>query len=51
MDSYDYTNALDNILPLIYKEKLEKGGLMVLRPDSGNPVDVPSSSLLSPSPA
>jgi len=40
MDSYDYTNALDNILPLIHKEKTEKGGLMVLRPDSGTPVDV-----------
>jgi nicotinamide phosphoribosyltransferase len=40
MDSYDYTNALDNILPIIYKEKVEKGGLMVLRPDSGDPVSV-----------
>jgi len=40
MDSYDYTNALDNILPAVYKEKKEKGGLMVLRPDSGEPIDV-----------
>jgi nicotinamide phosphoribosyltransferase len=40
MDSYDYTNALDNILPHIYEEKLAKGGLFVIRPDSGIPVDV-----------
>eukprot|EP01128_Nolandella_sp_AFSM9_P010696 TRINITY_DN743_c0_g2_i1.p1 TRINITY_DN743_c0_g2~~TRINITY_DN743_c0_g2_i1.p1 ORF type:complete len:532 (+),score=178.28 TRINITY_DN743_c0_g2_i1:62-1597(+) len=40
MDSYDYTNALDNILPIILKQKTEKGGVMVLRPDSGDPVEV-----------
>jgi len=37
MDSYDYVNALSHILPAIIKQKTEKGGLMVLRPDSGDP--------------
>jgi len=42
MDSYDYTNALDKILPVMHKEKLAKSSssLWVLRPDSGKPVDV-----------
>jgi nicotinic acid phosphoribosyltransferase len=40
MDSYDYTFALEEILPSIKKEKLSKGGLLVLRPDSGDPVAV-----------
>lgn len=40
MDSYDYANALSAILPTIKAEKLEKGGFLVLRPDSGDPVEV-----------
>jgi nicotinic acid phosphoribosyltransferase len=40
MDTYDYTNALENVLPAIYSKKLEKGGFMVLRPDSGDPTQV-----------
>jgi len=40
MDSYDYVNALSHILPAIIKQKTEKGGLMVLRPDSGEPSEV-----------
>lgn len=40
MDSYDYANALDNVLPSIAKFKLEQGGFLVLRPDSGDPVEV-----------
>ncbi|KAJ3024357.1 hypothetical protein HKX48_000033 [Thoreauomyces humboldtii] len=40
MDSYDYINALENLLPSIAKEKLAKGGFLVLRPDSGDPVEV-----------
>jgi len=42
MDSYDYTNALDTILPVMHKEKIAKSqkSVWVLRPDSGNPVDV-----------
>ncbi|RUS22413.1 Quinolinate phosphoribosyl transferase [Endogone sp. FLAS-F59071] len=39
MDSYDYANALDKILPSIYAEKIDKGGFMVLRPDSGDQVE------------
>ncbi|CAG8582576.1 4392_t:CDS:2, partial [Scutellospora calospora] len=40
LDSFDYANALNNILPSIATQKLEKGGFMVLRPDSGDPVEV-----------
>jgi len=40
MDSYDYTNALNKILPAIISQKTKKGGLMVLRPDSGEPAEV-----------
>lgn len=40
MDSYDYQGALDKVLPAIAAEKTAKGGFMVLRPDSGDPVDV-----------
>jgi nicotinamide phosphoribosyltransferase len=39
MDSYDYQNALDKVLPSLAEEHKKKGGLMVLRPDSGDPVD------------
>ena len=40
LDSYDYVRALSEILPSIATEKLAKGGFMVLRPDSGDPVEV-----------
>ncbi|KAJ3329160.1 hypothetical protein HDU76_008502 [Blyttiomyces sp. JEL0837] len=40
MDSYDYMNALTNILPSIAKQKTQRGGVLVLRPDSGDPVEV-----------
>ncbi|CAG8518163.1 24237_t:CDS:10, partial [Gigaspora margarita] len=40
LDSFDYANALNNILPSIVTQKLEKGGVMILRPDSGDPVEV-----------
>jgi nicotinamide phosphoribosyltransferase len=40
MDTYDYTIALEKVLPAVYKKKLAKGGFMVLRPDSGDPVEV-----------
>jgi nicotinamide phosphoribosyltransferase len=39
MDSYDYNNALFNILPKLAGEMKKKGGTIVLRPDSGDPVD------------
>ena len=40
MDSYDYVEALESILPSIASAKTAKGGFMVLRPDSGDPVEV-----------
>jgi len=40
MDTYDYTNALDKVIPSVYAKKLAKGGFMVLRPDSGDPIEV-----------
>ncbi|CAG8594820.1 4788_t:CDS:10, partial [Racocetra persica] len=40
MDSFDYANALNKILPSIAAQKVEKGGFMVLRPDSGDQVEV-----------
>ncbi|KAF9345230.1 hypothetical protein BGX26_003381, partial [Mortierella sp. AD094] len=39
MDSYDYQRALDTVLPAVASFKLEKGGFLVLRPDSGDAVD------------
>lgn len=39
MDSYDYDNALFNILPKVAPAMQKKGGTMVLRPDSGDPVE------------
>lgn len=39
MDSYDYTNALNKVLPAVAAKHQAKGGLMVLRPDSGDPVE------------
>lgn len=39
MDSYDYANALDNLLPAVKDSVIAKGGFMVLRPDSGDPVE------------
>jgi nicotinamide phosphoribosyltransferase len=40
MDSYDYSNALTKILPAIISQKTQKGGLLILRPDSGDPAKV-----------
>lgn len=40
MDSYDYTRALDEVLPSVKSEKVGQGGYITLRPDSGNPVEV-----------
>ncbi len=39
MDSYDYTAALTELLPAVKALKLSRGGFLVLRPDSGDPVD------------
>ena len=38
MDSYDYDNALNNILPKLVKEIIEARVTLILRPDSGDPV-------------
>ena len=46
MDSYDYTNALENVLPSVAKLKTEKGGFLVLRPDSGDPISVVLQALV-----
>jgi len=40
MDSYDYANALEKVLPSIASAKIGKGGYMVLRPDSGDQAEV-----------
>lgn len=39
MDSYDYDNACNNIVPLFSNRVKEANGLWVLRPDSGDPVE------------
>jgi nicotinamide phosphoribosyltransferase len=38
MDSYDYDNALNEVLPKVAPNCKAKGGVMVIRPDSGDPV-------------
>ena len=45
MDSYDYQNALDNIVPTVAKLKEEAGGFWVLRPDSGDPTEAVVAAL------
>jgi nicotinamide phosphoribosyltransferase len=39
MDSYDWEHALRELLPAVAAKKIEKGGFMVLRPDSGDPTE------------
>jgi len=38
MDSYDYDYALNTVLPKVADKVKEKGGVIVLRPDSGDPM-------------
>lgn len=40
LDSYDYWNVIDNIIPKLHKEIMEHDGCMLMRGDSGNCVDV-----------
>jgi nicotinamide phosphoribosyltransferase len=40
LDSYDYWNVIDNILPKIHKEIMEHNGCMLMRGDSGDCVEV-----------
>ena len=45
-DSYDLWNAIDNIWGDALKEKVEAtGGTLVIRPDSGNPVEVVTETI------
>jgi nicotinamide phosphoribosyltransferase len=39
-DSYDFWQTLTVYLPSLYKEIDERNGKVVVRPDSGNPVDI-----------
>jgi nicotinic acid phosphoribosyltransferase len=39
MDSYDYERALNEIVPSLKDQVLKKGGFMVYRPDSGDPIE------------
>ncbi|KAJ2450561.1 hypothetical protein EV183_004201 [Coemansia sp. RSA 2336] len=39
MDSFDYVEALQHVLPAVAARKLEKGGVLVIRPDSGDQVE------------
>lgn len=40
LDSYDYWNIIDNVLPQLKKEIMEHNGCMLMRGDSGNCVEV-----------
>lgn len=39
MDSYDYTAALYDLLPQVQLHHINSGGHIVLRPDSGDPIE------------
>lgn len=39
-DSYDYWNMVENIIPSCKKEVEAHNGVLVVRPDSGKPVDI-----------
>ncbi|KAK9865476.1 hypothetical protein WJX84_011030 [Apatococcus fuscideae] len=45
MDSYDYAKALSEVLPAVAAKKTEKGGYMILRPDSGDPLEAVLAAL------
>lgn len=45
MDSYDYDAALIEVLPRVAPFLKMKGGTMMLRPDSGDPIEVVLSGL------
>lgn len=40
LDSYDYWNVIDNILPKLHKEIMQHKGCMLMRGDSGDCVEV-----------
>ena len=39
-DSYDYWNLVDNILPQLHDEIMAHDGCLLIRGDSGNPVEI-----------
>ncbi|KAJ2852383.1 hypothetical protein IWW36_000270 [Coemansia brasiliensis] len=39
MDSFDYVRALQEVLPAVASRKLQRGGVLVIRPDSGDQVE------------
>ena len=39
-DSYDYWNIIDNVLPSLKDEILNRDGILFVRGDSGNPIDI-----------
>lgn len=39
-DSYDYWNMVDNILPQLKDEIMNHDGTLLIRGDSGNPIDI-----------
>lgn len=39
-DTYDLWNLVDNVLPLLKKEILNREGKISIRPDSGDPIDI-----------
>ena len=45
LDSYDYWNVIDNILPTLKKEILEHNGCMLMRGDSGDCVEVVTNTV------
>ncbi|KAJ9525932.1 hypothetical protein QJQ45_009410 [Haematococcus lacustris] len=47
MDSYDYAKALSEVLPSIAAKKVERGGYLVLRPDSGDPMEAVLMALVA----
>lgn len=45
-DSYDYWNLVDNILPKLKDEILNHDGILLIRPDSGDPVETTVNTVL-----
>jgi nicotinic acid phosphoribosyltransferase len=45
LDSYDYNKALSELLPSVKQKKLEKGGVFIIRPDSGDAVQTVTDAL------
>lgn len=45
LDSYDYWNVIDNILPKLKSEIMAHNGCMLMRGDSGNPVETVTATV------